>query len=339
MHSMQTISRNVGMTTQKDIAIYHGNEKWALRGLGIDFEKAFSSLGLTTTRSESFSCKPLNAKYHFFVQQGQLLRFAAYNSNSIPANSFTLFTHVNMDNIPKEMGILNKAKGVIFFSQLQEALLQSNGLSSNNHIAIIMAASPEKHRVLEQSSVSKRLALDRQSTSRKVEPKRKYVGFCLKYWSKPTYINRKSYGVIIEVVNQLTSRGINCLIIGPGWKNNKDLDKRVTVVETEYENYEVYYNMMKVFVSLSSNEGGPLPLLESMMCGCIPVSTTTGFAPELMLPIFPNGLLACNQSLAEITNKIISCYLCGPRADVISTYSGQFSFENAAKTIASRYFQ
>ena len=71
-----------------DIGIYHGDEAWALKGLGVDFEKAFQELGFSTTRTDQVfqGIKPLNAKNHFFVQQGQLYAFAA-KINMVPKNS------------------------------------------------------------------------------------------------------------------------------------------------------------------------------------------------------------------------------------------------------------
>ena len=39
---------------------------------------------------------------------------------------------------------------------------------------------------------------------------------------------------------------------------------------------------MKIFVSLSVHEGGPLPILESMCCGAYPIVTNTGFAFDVL---------------------------------------------------------
>ena len=59
------------------LSIYHGNEDWILKGFGLDIEKAFRRLYPTypLERLESFTSKIGQSKYHFFVQQGQLLYF------------------------------------------------------------------------------------------------------------------------------------------------------------------------------------------------------------------------------------------------------------------------
>ena len=55
--------------------------------------------------------------------------------------------------------------------------------------------------------------------------------------------------------------------------------------------YPAIYNMMKIFVSLSIHEGGPLPVLESMCCGAYPIVTNTGFAFDVIRPIVDGTLV------------------------------------------------
>lgn len=317
-----------------DIGIYHGNEAWALKGLAQDFEKAFQELGFSTIRTDQVfkGIKPLNANNHFFVQQGQLCAFVTKNK-MMPKNTVCLFTHFN-PIFNQEVEILNYAKGVIFFSQQQEALALSNGLKTGISMSIIMAADPKKHRILEvdarKSSLIEQLGL---------VPKRKYVGFCLKYREKKSYESRKSYDKIITVLNSLSAMGIPSIVLGPGWRNVKNISKKVNIVETGYENYEQIYNLMNIFASISINEGGPLPLLESMMCGATPVATSTGFSSELMLSLCPQNLLPCMTESEDITKKIISCYHNPINPILLSHHSQPFSFLNAAQTISKKYFQ
>ena len=162
-----------------DIGIYHGDEAWALKGLGIDFEKAFQELGFTTVRTDQVfnGIRPLSARNHFFVQQGQLLAFCS-NLNLIPKNTICLFTHYSSD-FGEQLKVLNRSKGVIFFSQYQEALALSNGLKDDISTSIIMAADPKKHRVLKEDELNKKLI-----QSFELNSKREHVGFCLKYWEK-----------------------------------------------------------------------------------------------------------------------------------------------------------
>ena len=49
----------------------------------------------------------------------------------------------------------------------------------------------------------------------------------------------------------------------------------------ERENPDIY-SKMDVLVSPSHIEGGPVPLLEAMLCNVVPVATRTGFGPDLI---------------------------------------------------------
>ena len=317
------------MTPQADLAIYHGNEVWALRGLAIDFEKAFQAIGLTTVRTDKVFQKvgQLDAKYHLFVNQGQCYQFAS-NNREIPRNSISLFTHMVAKRFQSEVKLLNLIKGITFFSQQQEALALSNGISNKNTKSIIMAGDPSKHKIISSHNMPEDI-LNQYG----LKNKRKYIGFCLKFWDKQSYQERKNYSKIIEVINSLTKLGLPCLILGPGWQDASDISPKVLLIEAKYDNYEYIYNQIKVYVSLSLNEGGPLPLLESMMCGCTPVATTVGYAPELMLPFHGNGLLTPMATSNEITNKIISIYYANHLIDETSKFAQQYSFNNAAAII------
>ena len=49
-----------------------------------------------------------------------------------------------------------------------------------------------------------------------------------------------------------------------------------------YHDYPKFYKKMKIFLSLSSLEGGPIPLLEAMMSNCFPVITNVGFCSDVV---------------------------------------------------------
>jgi glycosyltransferase involved in cell wall biosynthesis len=49
-----------------------------------------------------------------------------------------------------------------------------------------------------------------------------------------------------------------------------------------YREYPAQYARMDCFLSTSTLEGGPIPLIESMMCNVVPVVSDTGFAPDIV---------------------------------------------------------
>lgn len=115
------------------------------------------------------------------------------------------------------------------------------------------------------------------------------VGFCSAYYP------RKSPEIILELVRRMPHREF--LLIGPQadgmrtkermWTNYPRFAElcgmpNLQYVEAAYSDYPKYYAQMDVFVMPSRLEGGPIPLLEAMMCNAVPVSSRTGFAPDLI---------------------------------------------------------
>ena len=61
-----------------------------------------------------------------------------------------------------------------------------------------------------------------------------------------------------------------------------------------------------IFLSLSKLEGGPIPLIESMAMGVIPVATDTGFARDLIVQ-GKNGLVIPNPPTApQVRDAILT---------------------------------
>lgn len=67
-----------------------------------------------------------------------------------------------------------------------------------------------------------------------------------------------------------------------------------------------FYNEHDVYVVSSLHEGDPLPLIESMACGCFPISTCVGIAPELIRHK-ENGYLVEKRSVEEFKKAVEWC--------------------------------
>ena len=95
---------------------------------------------------------------------------------------------------------------------------------------------------------------------------------------------------------------------------------------------------MKVFVSLSIHEGGPLPLLESMSCGCYPVVTNTGFASDIITSSKYGKIISPFEEKDTIISKIVESYSSKKisQVDMISRAS-KFSFKNLATLIVHKF--
>jgi len=117
---------------------------------------------------------------------------------------------------------------------------------------------------------------------------RKYVGFASAYYE------RKNPELMEALIRSMPEEDF--LLVGPKadsmettermWTRYSGFEQlaalpNFTYVEAEYRDYPKYYNQMKVFLSLSRLEGGPISLIEAMMCGCYVIATDTGFARDI----------------------------------------------------------
>jgi glycosyltransferase involved in cell wall biosynthesis len=99
------------------------------------------------------------------------------------------------------------------------------------------------------------------------------------------YYPRKNPDRLLELVSLLAPRRVK--LIGRNWAEYPQFARLMalpnfTYVEAPYDDYPRHYAEMDVFVSLAQLEGGPIPLIEAMMCNVVPVASRTGIAPDLI---------------------------------------------------------
>ena len=317
--------------------IYHGDEDWVLKGIGQDLATALLSTGKASVSStdQVFHGKRLPTDFHIFVQQGQLNANCRFHNNQVPANTICLFTHLDISNFSPK--ILGQCKAVVFNSSLQLSMAIANGYRPNNAILLPHAVDPSLHNILKSSHPS--FISLQQSLKEKNKPsaQHSYVGFCGRYWEKHTYTRRKNYDKIKKVAYSLANNGIPVLILGPGWSNLfAKSHPLITLITTKYRNYPLVYNLMKIFVSLSIHEGGPLPVLESMCCGAYPIITNTGFAFDVLKGCDFGDLIDPFYPSDKITRLISDRYhTLDTDIPSIREHASQFSFANLAEKIIS----
>ena len=92
------------------------------------------------------------------------------------------------------------------------------------------------------------------------------------------------------------------IILGRGWEDFLKNENLLDNPNIEYQFFNksarnIAMSRATIFLSLSKLEGGPIPLIESMAMGVIPVATDTGFARDIIVQ-GKNGLVIPNPPTA-----------------------------------------
>jgi glycosyltransferase involved in cell wall biosynthesis len=122
------------------------------------------------------------------------------------------------------------------------------------------------------------------------------------------FYERKNPVIIHELIEQ--SKDINFILLGPNWEKYTSFNQLISCrnlryLDVPYSEYPQYYAQASIYLSLSSLEGGPIPLIEAMMSNLIPVVTNTGFAKDVIKD-GKNGLIIelSDLNINLIKNKI-----------------------------------
>ncbi|NHC38023.1 glycosyltransferase family 4 protein [Scytonema millei VB511283] len=127
------------------------------------------------------------------------------------------------------------------------------------------------------------------------------IGFCTAYYA------RKDPDRIFNIIKMLPHREF--ILLGRDWDRYEKFTELTAMpnfsyIEASYTEYPSYYTQMDVFVSAAILEGGPIPLIEAMMCNVVPVASKTGFAPDI-INHGKNGFLFDVDASAESVCKLI----------------------------------
>ena len=318
------------------IAIFHGNEVWVLRGLGMDIEKALKKLGVSVSRHQVNLTDPGDipeADWFFFVQQGQMntiLKAWKYRKDLVQ-KSICIFTHFNFRNC--NFSLLKHAKVISHMSSHQMAISIANGLSRENSYLMPLGVDMERHFPLKQAYVTD--YLNQHYPSIDCTRKKTYIGFCTRFSGKQTYTTRKNYDSMLKIINTLAEQNKKVLIVGDGWEKAKIYKNKenLVVLNPPYKDFNVFYSLMKVFVSVTTYEGGPIPVLESMACGIPPVISNSGFAMDIIQSKDLGLIFPPFESEEKILKLINQCENTNFDTKLLRKTASKFSFDAYAKKL------
>jgi len=251
-----------------DIVFVSPEAGWILDGICKEIDKYYQG---KTKFVYSTNSLPY-AKAYFFAHYSLLKPAILSNPHIIGSKLVIYHTH------PRDIGqsmeelvyLLGKATKVFAMNSANKELLSAEGLENKKVLVL-------------HGGADANIFIPRNNLSRS---QRKLVGFCLGFRSHEHYRERKNYDLIINLAKKLQSE-FDVLIVGKDWHKYERFPDIAALphfryVEAPYSEYPQLYQQMDIFISASKLEGGPIPLIEAMMCNVFPVVSNTGFAPDII---------------------------------------------------------
>lgn len=204
------------------------------------------------------------AKNLFFSHYALLQKYYADGllENLEGCNTFVWYTHPREENpvtVAKLLLAFEKVTKVIFACESNRQIWLDRGLAEAKTAVVLGAADPALFRFHERGHGGAGLS--------------------------SSFYERKNPDCLLELVKLLPHR--NFLLLGRKWNQYARFAElralpNFTYRSAPYRDYPDIYSSFDVFLSMSTLEGGPIPLVEAMMSNAVPVASRTGFAPDLI---------------------------------------------------------
>lgn len=214
--------------------------------------KILLAYGLPKGDSYYFT-SPLLFKYQYQKRRNQLQN-----------NSVVLVTHINKSygDLKNLCSILNNCKAVHFMCKSDLELFEKNGLIIGKGKVIYGAVDDD---------ISHLPHIERQPNT---------VVLISKYGP------RKGSKYLLEIAKLIPNWKIK--VVGSDWEKAPEYSELSRLSNLEFSELELakrseILSQAHVFLSLSTLEGGPIPVLDAVKCGAYVIATETGFVPDLVV--------------------------------------------------------
>lgn len=270
----------------------------------------YSSLHTQTYFNDRLKNLP-DSKGCFFVFHQYFYRAIRHNPNILNRRNIIMFTHFNFTfSFSKTHVIwcLKKADKVICLNSHVQQKLVSYGLPKDKTEVIHIASDPNFFYSHKRTNGT--------------------VGFC------SAYGDRKNPEMIYQLIKNMPDREFH--LIGRYWdqyEKFEEMKKSPNFYYHEnrpYEEYPSLYEKIDVFVSPSTLEGGPVPVLEAMLSNCVPVASKTGFCPDIIKHGENGFLFDIDAEAEEVISLIEQAFQL--KSDIRST-AIEHSWENCSRKI------
>ena len=246
--------------------------------------------------------------------------FAWYSEQKdIASRSIVLYTHNEQPELGSDefqVQLLNRAFAVHFFSSADAARLLKQGLNE------------EKIRV-----VNGAIDLDLPRGNIPWENREQLVIMASRFGY------RKNPGLLTSVIRAIPEW--NFLLLGRGWDDYLKENSLSKLSNLEYvimnkESRNSQFPRGRVFLSTSTLEGGPIPLLESMYVDVSPVVSNTGFAQDVILENVSSHIFEQGATVDKIAEMIS---FCPPLTEANKRFLEKFSWDFIARQIFSDFLE
>jgi glycosyltransferase involved in cell wall biosynthesis len=253
------------------------------------------------------------ARSYYFSYPSIFMSYYSKFPERFSNNSILLYTHESeeLGTIEEQVIILSKARKVHFMCSLDMDRLQRAGLAGSKCRLILGAVDTDCHwdtlLIRKQNSIL--------LSSR--------------------YGPRKGAEHLLELIRALPDWEFT--ILGTGWEIFFSENVTSEISNLKYQPWKqgLRKKLMsenQIFLSLSTLEGGPIPLIEALSCGMYVVSTDTGFARDLIVAN-QNGKVIANDKLSLVQNAITAICDAFPNPEFSAQSVEDLTWDSMAKAV------
>jgi glycosyltransferase involved in cell wall biosynthesis len=294
------------------VIISEYNRGWVLETICRQIEKHWPAAVefVWTKRNRKITAAIPKARAYWFSHFQLLCTALDQHPHIRQAKLMVWYTHPSKPEITTTelVAALNKCHGVIFACDMhRQAMIQAGVRKGICHV-VLGGADPEIFYP-------------------QAHAQREFIGMASAYYQ------RKNPQLIEAVVRSMPEEQF--LLVGPKpdsmgkkdrmWTNYPGFQQLTALpnfhyVESDYADYPQHYNRMKIFLSLSTLEGGPISLIEALLCGCQLIATDTGFAADVIQDATVGAVLPVNASPDEVCASIKSLSKHRPPINALYTW-------------------
>jgi glycosyltransferase involved in cell wall biosynthesis len=263
-------------------------------------------------------------KSYSFIAMHQNIAIKAVKMGVDPGKIVVYYTHTR-DLLRDNVNTFNNCKAVLFQNANELHLLTANGLAGfkAHHYPVGIDLN-----IFNTNSRPSKLEYDYVISAPLLFP-----------ITNPHYFIRKDIPLLNYVLASLARGGKKILILGSGWDKSFLInDSNITIVDCKYQEKVLWYSRSKVFLNLSSYEGGPVTALEALASGCSVLTRPSGLANRLAsdfpshVKIIPDPDPSIIPSYTSCVNyNSLQCHRSSEgESAVLSKLKSEYSFEALA---------